>query len=508
MLYNIKVEKSYPFIGVSSHNFSVLLSSPHFPGLMGGARSIYRSAISIGLISTLITLVFLPSNVAITLAQQEEQQSLSQPSTIKIITTAESTKDGFRLEVPQGWKIQDVNNTGTMLVSEILRGFGILAQLCPDEPPTSVSNQGANTSNSSFGNVRNNTCRGAQEDVIHIVRYPNLGAKLGLTSQDIVTDKDITINRILSYQIQKLQEAGYRNIQIVSSTDTGINLDVSTGIDGNNTLTATLPAKLVEMTYSTNLDPYQTKTGYFISTATGVTSRNLGTMTGYGIFYEGGPNAFPSSSLPPSSAAEDDENTTQSNSLVLPPEPVSEVFDTFELMADPEAAQALSQAAADQAISDETSDNETATDETSDNETATDETATDETATDEESVENPLAAEIISNGTQGEAPATFVFEGDALGGVGPYTISWDFDDDTDEESEEQVILHTFDEVGTYNVTFTVTDSDEQTASDSIEITVEEPSAAVDDEGADGAAVDDEGADGAAVDDEGADDDGA
>ncbi len=507
MLYNIKIEKSYPFIGVLTHNFSVLSSAPHFLGVMRGSRSIYRSAISIGLIATLITLVFLPSNIAITLAQQEDQQSLSQPSTIKMITTAESTKDGFRLEVPQGWKIQDVNNTGTMLVSEILRGFGILAQLCPEEPQTSVSNPGANAANSSLGIVRNNTCRGAQEDVIHIVRYPNLGAKLGFTSQDIVTDDDITTNRILSYQIQKLQEAGYRNIQIVGSTDTGINLDVSTGVDGNNTLTATLPAKLVEMTYSTNLDPYQTKTGYFISTATGVTSRNLGTITGYGIFYEGRSDAFPSSSLPPSSAAEDDENTTQSSSLALPPEPVSEVFDSFELVADPEAVQALSQAAADQAITDEISDNETVTDEISDNETATDETATDETATDEEAAENPLAAEIISNGTQGEAPATFVFEGDAIGGVGPYTISWDFDDDTDEESEEQIILHTFDEVGTYNVTFTVTDSEEQTASDSIEITVEEPSA-TDDEGADGAAVDDEGADGAAVDDEGADDDGA
>ena len=494
MLYNIKVEKSYPFIGVLTHHSSVLLSTPHFPGIMGKLKSLYSSTISIGLIAILISLVFLASNVTITLAQQEEQQSLNQPSTIKIITTAESPNDSFRLQVPVGWKIHDVNNTGAMLISEVLRGFGILAQLCPEEQQTAVSNQGANTSNSSIGTVTNdNTCRDAQEDVIHIVRYPNLGAKLGFTSQDIVTDDDITTDRILAYQMQKLQEAGYRHIQIVGSTDTGINVDVSTGIDSNNTLTATLPAKLVEMTYSTNLDPYRTKTGYFISTASSVTSHDLGTITGYGIFYEGGSNAFTSSPLPPTGDAEEDENATQSSSLVLPPEPVSEVFDTFELMADPEAVQALSQAAVDQVVTDETVDNETV-----DNETATDETATDETATDGEAVDNPLAAEIISNGTQGEAPATFVFEGDALGGVGPYSISWDFDDDTDEESEEQTILHTFEAIGTYNVTFTVTDSEEQTATDSIEITVVEPSAA-DDEGADGAA---------AADDEGADDDGA
>ncbi|MDQ3837332.1 MAG: hypothetical protein M3270_10430 [Thermoproteota archaeon] len=300
------------------------MSAPHFPALIRRLKSIYPSAISIGLIAILISLVFLASNVTITLAQEEEQQqSLNRPSTIKTITTAESTKDSFRLELPQGWKIHDVNNTGAMLVSEILRGFGILAQLCPEEPLTALSNQGANASNISMGVVRNdNTCRGAQEDVIHIVRYPNLGAKLGFTSQDIVTDDDIITDRILAYQIQKLQEAGYRNIRIVGITDTGINVDDSTVIDGNNTLTTTLPAKLVEMTYSTSLDPNETKTGYFISTATSVTSHNLGTITGYGIFYEGGSNAFSRSHLPATGAAEDDENTTHSSRLVLPPDRV------------------------------------------------------------------------------------------------------------------------------------------------------------------------------------------
>src|SRR5919106_1248375 len=83
-----------------------------------------------------------------------------------------------------------------------------------------------------------------------------------------------------------------------------------------------------------------------------------------------------------------------------------------------------------------------------------------------------LTAEIISNGTQGVAPATFEFEADVAGGTEPYTISWDFDDDSG-ESDEQNVVHTFEEAGTYNVTLSVTDSEDQTASDSIEITVEE-----------------------------------
>jgi PKD repeat protein len=86
---------------------------------------------------------------------------------------------------------------------------------------------------------------------------------------------------------------------------------------------------------------------------------------------------------------------------------------------------------------------------------------------------NPLTVEIISNGTQGVAPTTFEFEANITGGTEPYSISWDFGDDS-EESEEETVVHTFDEAGTYNVTLAVTDSEDQNASVSLEINVEEP----------------------------------
>ena len=83
-----------------------------------------------------------------------------------------------------------------------------------------------------------------------------------------------------------------------------------------------------------------------------------------------------------------------------------------------------------------------------------------------------LTVDIISNGTEGVAPATFEFEAKVTGGAEPYSISWNFNDSR-EESEEQTVLHTFDESGTYNVTITITDSEGQTASESIEITIKE-----------------------------------
>ena len=84
----------------------------------------------------------------------------------------------------------------------------------------------------------------------------------------------------------------------------------------------------------------------------------------------------------------------------------------------------------------------------------------------------PLAVDIVSNGTEGEAPATFEFEANTTGGTEPYTINWNFDDGS-EESNDETVIRTFEEADTYNVTLTVTDSEEQISSNSVEIEVEE-----------------------------------
>src|SRR5829696_6245564 len=114
----------------------------------------------------------------------------------------------------------------------------------------------------------------------------------------------------------------------------------------------------------------------------------------------------------------------------------------------------------------------TATDSTG--ETATDtleitvEESSEEPATDEEPpATESLAAEITSNATSGNAPATFSFAADASGGTGPYTVNWNFGDDS-EESDEQSVVHTFTEAGNYTVTLTATDSTGETATDTLE----------------------------------------
>jgi PKD repeat protein len=360
-----------------------------------------------------VAIILFAANVTIINAQQlTNQPSVTQNGTT---TLFQSTEDSFRVQVPEGWVIHDVNNTGSMLSEESTQGYGILAQLCPQEEEQ--EQQAAALSNvSGSGGDTATSCQGSEGDVIHVVRYPDLDTRLQVPN-NITTannNNNNTIDNILLYHMQKLEEVGYSRIEIVDSTDTTLNV---TNTQTNQTI-ATVPAKNVDMTYNTNFAPNETRTGYFILTATNATAPNLGTTKGYSVFYEG------------TSTTATAETTTPSGSSLVPtplPAPVRQVFDSFELVT---------------AVVVPT---------------------------------EPLVVEITSNDTEGGggiAPATFEFEADVAGGTEPYTYSWDFGDDS-EESNEETVSHTFEQADTYNVGLNVTDSGGQSASDSIVITVEE-----------------------------------
>jgi hypothetical protein len=252
----------------------------------------------------------------------------------------ESAKDSFRVQLPEGWVIQDVNNTGFALAAEVTEGYGVLAQLCPaEEEEEEGQQQGALT------NVSSSSCQQqqqAQEEKIHIIRYPNLGARLGIALADII---DVIPDSVLGYQILKLVEVGYRPVDFVNITNTVIPVHYpdASGIP------ATVPAMLVEMIYSTNSSPNEMRRGYIILTATNITPPNLQTITGYSIFYEGASGA--------TTATVGETTTTPSGSLSSAPAAVGQILNSFELIPSEEGVQSILAEIAQQAVvSDETND--------------------------------------------------------------------------------------------------------------------------------------------------------
>ena len=424
------------------------------------------SAMTITIAAVTIAIILFSLTITLTSAQQQQSLTNQQAVAQNRTTQFQSTEDGIRLQIPPGWIIQDTNNTGLASSDEVIRGYGIVAQLCT-EKEEQQQNLGGTTSLRNSSNSNNDgDCQRAQEDVIHIIRYPNLDTVIQAANNNNNTNATTsptnsttannnnhnnagsnsstssnttnttgatrtsrtptptgtattitpasTTDKILSYHLQKLQQVGYHDIKILRSANMRVNL--TTPADANQTISV-VPAKFAQVSYTTAIEPNNTKTGYFILTYTNATAPNLGTTKGYALFYEGNSSSAaeirrPSNGLAPAQLSE----------------PVKQILGSFELIT-PSAATTRTE---------------------------------------------PLTVEITSNETEGRAaPVTFEFKADVSGGTGTYTYNWDLEDEGSEESNKQTISHTFDEAGSYTVSLTVTDSGGQRGSDSTEITVED-----------------------------------
>jgi hypothetical protein len=287
--------------------------------------SSFPTSTSFGIGLTLvIALILLSSHFTVIDAQQQLLTSQSEEVGNRITTPAatklQSTNDSFSIQVPDGWIAYDINNSTSELSEEITRGYGLIAQLCSQEEQQQRAEA---FSNNASGSTSNNSCQGAQEEVVHIVRYPDLDTRL-LANNITTANNNITISdNIVSYQLQKLQEAGYRSMRIIATTDMAVNL---TNPHTSETI-AILPAKLVEMTYGTNIAPNEIRRGYLFSTATNSTTPNPDTTKGYALFYEG------NSTTTNATAA----IMNMAGSLSLPT-PIQQLFDSFELTVAPELA--------------------------------------------------------------------------------------------------------------------------------------------------------------------------
>jgi len=159
--------------------------------------------------------------------QQQQQQEGN-------VTTFQSIEDGFRIKVPSGWAVQDVNNSDIEIQrDEEQRGMVPLAVICPQAAaqPVIGGSYECDTSNS----------------YLSIMRFKELDDRQEFAS---IPDQSITISDFLAFYPKFLENraalegAPLGNIQVVNTTDTIVNV---TSAQTNQTV-ATVPAKLIEYT--------------------------------------------------------------------------------------------------------------------------------------------------------------------------------------------------------------------------------------------------------------------
>ena len=150
-------------------------------------------------------------------------------------TIFQSTVDGIRLGVPDGWVVEDLNNTNPSLQqSEQSYGAGSLVELCPQILATPQ-----------IGGTY--LCPDTQEglDSVSVWRFADLKSRpefAGLVQRN----QSITTTDLLAFYFLFLeQKANFTNIRLLQNIDTTVNvLDPQT----NETI-ATAPAKYIETTY-------------------------------------------------------------------------------------------------------------------------------------------------------------------------------------------------------------------------------------------------------------------
>lgn len=161
-----------------------------------------------------------------------QQQLTSIPAVIEN-GTFQNTADGFRMQVPYGWVVQDIDNLhlpNFLIANEA--GFFILAIICPQQEavPGTVGTYNCEQSESSVQILHDRLSHRPEFEVIE-------------------DPASITPDDFLAFVVEKMQGRNYTNIQIINSTDLTINI---TSAEDPNTTIGIAPAKLVEMTYQLN----------------------------------------------------------------------------------------------------------------------------------------------------------------------------------------------------------------------------------------------------------------
>ena len=242
-----------------------------------------RMIIVLTVIATIVVLVLLfGPNIGIASAQQQQQQQLTSIPAVIQNGTFQSAADGFRLQVPYGWVVQDIDNLhlpNFRVTNEA--GFFILAIICPQLEAV----QGT------AAEMYNCEQSGSSVEILHdrLSHRPEF---------EVIEDPaSITPDNFLAFVIEEMQGRNYTNVQIINSTDLTINI---TSPEDPNTTIRTAPAKLVEMTYQLSPGLGDMRSYSILATIPENPQPGLRQMvSGEFVTYEGPALTTPSGSPPP-----------------------------------------------------------------------------------------------------------------------------------------------------------------------------------------------------------------
>ena len=228
-------------------------------------------------LTTIATVLLFAPNVGIASAQQ-----LNSIPVVIQNGTFQNTEDGFRVQVPDGWVVQDVDNfhlPNFRIANEA--GFLILAIICPQQEAVP-----------STGGMYNCEHSESSVEILHdrLSHRPEF---------EVIEDPaNITPDDFLAFMVEEMQGRNYTNIQIINSTDLTINI---TSPEDPNTTIRTAPAKLVEMTYQLSLGLGDMRSYSILATIPENPQPGLRQIvSGEFVTYEGPAVATPSGSPPPS----------------------------------------------------------------------------------------------------------------------------------------------------------------------------------------------------------------
>ena len=240
-------------------------------------------------LTAIATVVFLfDPNVGIARAQQ----LTSIPAVIQN-GTFQNTADGFRMQVPYDWVVQDIDNLhlpNFRIANEA--GFLILAIICPQQEAVP-----------STGGMYNCEHSESSVEILHdrLSHRPEF---------EVIEDPaNITSDDFLVFMVEEMQGRNYTNIQIINRTDLTINI---TSPQDPNTTIRTVPAKLVEMTYRPSPGLVDMRSYSILATIPENPQPGLRQIvSGESVTYEGPAAATPSG---------------------IPPPPVQQIFQSLEFI--------------------------------------------------------------------------------------------------------------------------------------------------------------------------------